>query len=370
MNRSLNYASLTVATLAGLLLGSPAFAQLASPKITITNTNPVAEIRLETGSTVEFAANGDLQVRCHQTAGSCTTQNLGSPGGGTNPPTNLSLTPSVTTLTAGSAFNLTWSSSNAEACFGAGPTSPSVNGWTGQPLPTSRGAPGLPLTLAQGTYNFQMRCFNATGSASVTASTVTVTEGGGGTPGDGYCSEYYNGTTRPVPTTASFNAHGFSQVIATFFSIWGVQPGIGGGPQVAVPGNFLNPSNGRYLAIPFTFTGAANQVTFNWIDSQGGGIPTGAVSVTISPCPGDFRPAVFPTPANDAYLSLACRGQSSGISGGLSAATPTSGLGGCVAPTGQQMYLNIATYNMYTTTTPTTSTCGGNTTCGVNMAVQ
>ncbi len=368
MNRSRKSSILVGAAAASLLLAGSAHAQLASPKIVITNTNPLAEIGLEVGSSVEFAANGDLQVRCRTAAGVCDLRNLGS-GGGTNPPTNLTLTPSSTSITAGAPFNLTWSSSNAEACFGSGPTNPAVSGWTNQPLTTSRGSPGLSLTLAEGSYNFQMRCYNATGSAIVNASAVTV---GPGTPpvGDGYCTEYYNGTTRPVPTDVRFTAHNFQQVLRSFGDIWGVQPGIGSGPQVAVPGNFLNPSTSRYLAIPFTLSGAANQVTFTWIDVQGSGIPTGQVAVTISPCPGDFRPRVFPSPPSDVYLSQNCRFDQTGISGNLVAATPTSGLSGCLAPTGKQMYLNIATYNMFTTTTPTTSTCGGNSTCGVNMQVQ
>jgi len=369
MNCSKFLTFIPLAAVALLFTAEAAHAQLSSPKIVITNTNPTAEIALDSSSSVEFAANGDLQVRCRQSGGNCLLQNLGSTGGGTNPPTGLSLTPSVTALTAGAPFNLTWGSVGAEACFGAGPTSPSVSGWTGRVLATSQGGAGLALTLAEGTYNFQMRCYNATGSQIVNATPVVVSASTGGGTGAGYCGEYYNGTTRPVPTDPRFTAHNFTRGDATFVGIWGTQPGVGGGPAVALPGNFLDPSFGRYLAVPITLSGSATQVTFQWIDSQGSGIPTGQVSVTISPCPGDFRPRQFPNTTGDDYLSIACGSSQTGISGNLSA-TSQSGQAGCLAPTGKQLFLNIATHNMYLPTAPTTSTCGGASTCGVNMQVQ
>lgn len=352
---------------AALLLSTFASAQVASPKIIINNVNPAAEIGLQSASTVEFLANGDLRVNCRLASGQCETANIGGGGGGgTNPPTNLVLTPSTTSLTAGGAFSLTWSSSGAEVCYGVGPTSPSVLGWTGQPLATSRGTPGLALSLTTaGDYVFQMRCYSATGSAQTSTATVTVTQSGGGGPGPtDYCAEYYDGTTRPVPTSPSFTAHGHERKDQTFESIWSVAPGTPG-ERRALPGIFLLPAQNRYLSVPFTMTqgsGAQSQFDFNWVEAAGlEGVVSGSVTVTVSPCPGDFRPSQ--AGSTDIYLSAQCR-RTYGIQNGITVtADPT--LSGCFAPVNKIMYLNISTHNMYNTP-PSASSCSGQT-CGVSM---
>ncbi len=346
---------------AGLVGASAAVAQtVASPKVVISNTSPLAEIGLETGSSVEFGANGDLQIRCRKTGENCVTQNLGTQVPPGNAPTGLSLTPSATTLNTGNPFNLQWGSTNADACFGLAPSG--VSGWSSQVLAPARGAPGLALTLAQGTYNFQMRCYNANGSNSVAAQTVTVNQSVTPPTGD-YCSEYY---ATGLPTGSAFNAHNFTRADGSFFGIWGAQPGFSAGITAGVPGTFLDPSSGRYLAIPFTLlsdSGTGTQVNLSWVESQLPGVATGAVTVTISPCAGDFRP---PVPGSqDIYLSFQCRA-SAGISAQLSA-TSVFGQSGCRAPKDKQMYINVATYDMFRATPPTTSTCSGTSTCGVAM---
>jgi hypothetical protein len=355
-------ARILLAIVAGLTASGGLYAQVASPKVVISNTTPQAEIGLETGSSVEFATNGDLQIRCRKTGDSCVTANIGGPPTGTNPPTNVSLTPSSTSFNAGGAFNLQWGSTNAEACFGVGPAG--VSGWSSQVLATSRGAPGLSLNLAQGSYAFQMRCYNATGSTLVSAPTVTVNPGT--PPADNYCAEYYS---TGLPTGSAFNGHGFTRVDVPFFNIWGAQPGFSAGITAGVPGNFMNPSTGRYMAIPFILTsdsGPGTQVNLTWAEAQSVGITTGSVSVTISPCPGDFRSAV--TGSSDIYLSFQCRRAAS--VGDTMSATSVIGQSGCRAPKNKQMYINIATYDMFVPTPPTTSTCSGNTTCGVAMRLQ
>jgi hypothetical protein len=355
-------ARILLAIVAGLTASGGLYAQVASPKVVISNTTPLAEIGLETGSNVEFAANGDLQIRCRKTGDSCVTANIGGGGStGTNPPTNVSLTPSATTLTAGNAFNLQWSSTNAEACFGL--STPSVSGWSNQVLATNRGSPGQALSLTTpGSYTFQLRCFNAGGSNTATAPTVTVNPGGGGGGGD-YCSEYY---ASGMPTGSAFNGHGFTRVDVPFFNVWGAQPGFSAGITAGVPGNFVNPSTARYMAIPFTLlsdSGTGTQVNLSWVEAQQVGISTGAVTVTISPCPGDFRPPA--TGSSDIYLSFQCRAAAS-IGAALSA-TSVIGQSGCRAPKDKQMYINIATYDMFVTNPPTQSTCSGSSTCGVAM---
>ncbi len=345
---------------ATLMIAGAVQAQVQSPKVVIANTTPVAEIGLESGSQVEFAANGDLSIRCRKDGENCVTANIGGGSSGTNPPTNVSLTPSATTLTAGGAFNLTWTSTNAEACYGAGPAG--ISGWTNQVLTPTRGAPGLPLSLAEGNYTFQLRCFNAGGSTTVNAPAVTVTAGGGGGGGN-FCSEYY---ASGLPTGSGFNGHGFEQVIVPFFNVFGAEPGYTAGITAGVPGNFVNPSTNRIMVIPFTLlsdAGAGSQMQLSWVESQLQGVPTGAVTVTISPCPGDFRTPV--SSSSDPYMQFRCR-QDAGISGNL-AASAQAGTTNCPAPKDKQMYINIATYDMFVPSPPSTSTCSGTSTCGVAM---
>lgn len=365
-NRLIRLAGATA--LVALMSTTAAQAQVTSPKITVTNTSPAKEIGIEAGSNVEFASNGDLLVRCRQSGSDCVTANFGGGGTGTNPPTNVFLTPSTTTLTTGQPFNLTWGSTNAQVCYGVGPTSPSVSGWTNQVLTATRGAPGLSLTLAEGTYVFTIRCYNASGSATAMTSTITVNPGGGG-GATGYCAEYYDNITRPTPTDPRFTAYGFVRVDVPFQSVWGVEPGIGVGPAVGVPGNFVNPAAGRYMSIPFSFD-TANQLNLQFLVAQNTGISTGAISLSISPCPGDFRPRSGQPPANDVYLAGACGLSATSVNGGLSAAKIGSGLFGCPVPQNKIMYINIAASNMYLPAAPTSTSCGSEATCGVNMTAQ
>jgi len=348
----------------GLALAHAADAQVASPRVVISNTSPQAEIGLEAGSNVEFAANGDLQIRCRKTGDSCVTANIGSGPVPPNAPTGLVLTPSATTLTAGNPFNLQWTSTNADACFGVGPAN--VSGWTNQVLTTTRGAPGLALTLAQGTYAFQMRCYNAGGAASITAPTVTVNENTNPPPPN-FCQEHY---ASGLPTGSQFNAHGFTRVDVAYQSVWNADPGFSSGVTAGVPGNFIGTSANRYMAIPFVLPNDSGsqgvQVSLLWAEAQGVGIGTGAVTVTISPCAGDFRAPVVGSP--DIYLDFQCRAAAS--IGGELRATSLVGLAGCRAPKGKQMFINIATYNMFVPTPPTESTCSGLQTCGVAMRLN
>ncbi|MFA5683143.1 MAG: hypothetical protein WCZ65_08975 [Lysobacteraceae bacterium] len=280
-----------------------------------------------------------------------------------SPPTGVMLSVTPTSITQGGAVTVNWSSSNAQSCFAVGPAG--VTGWTGSGLAPS-GARAVTLSQA-GTYTFQMYCFNSAGvSNTVSSAAVTVSPSGGG---DGYCAEYYNGSTRPVPTDVRFTAHGFTRVQASFETVWGGIPGTTSGINANVPGNFLTPYTSRYLAIPITLIdeiGSGSQINFSWVETLGiGGIQTGPVVVTISPCAGDFRPPQVGT--TDPYLGFQCRVSSLTISGNMSI-TSVVGLSGCPAPKNKQIYMNIAPASMYDTTAPTTSTCPpGAAACGVRM---
>jgi len=163
----------------------------------------------------------------------------------------------------------------------------------------------------------------------------------------GYCGEYYNGVDRPVPTDPAFKAHGFQKVEVPFKNVWGVEAGLSGGGSTGVPGNHLNPTEGRYLAIPFTVP-YRGHVGLNWVELQGQspGSFTSPVLISLSPCPGDFRkPAQTnisnSNPGNDRYMGWGCKLGSPGIHGSLRASETS-----CFAPPGKKMFINVATYDM------------------------
>ena len=338
----------------------------------------VAEDQAADGSTAS-GCNGEVDCPLGQACsnGACVPiediadANPSSPDGSTNavdPPTGLFLTPSATTLVAGAPFSLTWGSTGADSCHGIGPNAPGVAGWTGQALATNQGAPGLSLILVQGNYVFEMRCDSAGGSATVQTTSITVNAAP--TPTTDFCSSYYDGVARPVPTTPQFTAHGFTKVEVPFATVWGVQPGIAGSGPVAVPGNFLNPVVNRYLAIPVTLVAPAQQMNMAWLESQGVGIPSASVSWSISPCPGDFRPRDLFPPANDAFLGSNCGGAALAFSGTLSIAKEGEGLAGCQIPLDTKVYLNIAPHDMFQATPPAVSQCGENPVCGLAFTVE
>jgi len=350
-----------------LLLGSFfAQAQVASPKLTISNAGASGtQIPLDPTSTVQIDAAGDLTVTCLLN-GNNVCPGIGTGGGdtGVNPPT-ATLSSNLTTLEAGQPLALTWTSNGADVCFSSGPSN--ANGWTGVIRNTSGNA--SVSNLVEGLYTFQLRCYSAGGSTTASTAQVTVTEATT-PPAADYCAEYYDGTPA-MPTGAQFNAHGFTKFEKSFPEVFGVNPGGDYSSHIGVPGVHLNPIQTRYLAIPFVMPSASgpdSQMTLTWIDG-GAIVPGGALLLTISPCPGDFRPPASGT--GDDYRSYQCRvtGPLS-LSGGLTI-TADLGLSGCPAPVGKKMYLNMAMYNMYSPTTPTSTTCSsGATYCGVGMKIQ
>jgi hypothetical protein len=356
-----------------LALGSAAQAQVASPKVTITNTSTPIEIPLLQSSTVDIQANGDLRIQCRlDNTGACPS--VGGPPPSTGGPATVTLTPSVTALQTNGAFSLSWTSSTGtEACYGAGPSGMAT--WTGVALSPS-GNRAVTLATA-GSYVFQIRCFNSGGSTTVSSATVTVTQAETPPPpppADNYCSEFYDGTTRPVPTTPNFTAFGFIKTEKGLGELWGISAGQASTTRVGMPGFHLDPSAGRYLSIPFVMTddtgSSMSQFTLDWIEANNTvGIPSGQITVTISPCAGDFRPPTGMSNAQDVYLTFQCRKNAPTNASNITVSS-VAHLSGCPAPKGKQMYVNVATYNMYGATAPNTTTCSGFSTCGTSMIIQ
>lgn len=343
-------------------------AQVTSPKIIVSNAG--TEIPLLATSVVQVLSNGDLSVQCRLNAqNQCPGLGSGSGGStGATPPT-LTLTPSAATSVVGGSNNVTlgWSS-NGDACYAIGPTS--VSNWNGRVLgPT--GSQPLSITTA-GDYTFALRCYSPGGSREVSTATITVTAPVAPVLGD-YCGEYYSPTGAfPVPTSPNFNAFGNERVEDTFFNIFGVEPG-NTTNRPTVPGLFLDPvmkdGRARYMSISFEMlAGKHPGLSLSWGQTQAANTPTGAVIVTISPCPGDFRPPDDSSP--DRYLHQNCRFSTINNTGALAIGVAGSGThaNGCVVPADKRLYINIANSFMYGTSAPTQSTCGTSAHCGVAIS--
>jgi hypothetical protein len=190
-------------------------------------------------------------------------------------------------------------------------------------------------------------------------------------PSGDHCSEYYSAG---LPTAAGFDAYGWARIELSFLDAFGVKPGEAMPAQEFrwLPGQQVPAAFNNYLAIPFVMTetsGPDSQFQLRWIATQLPGASTGAVSVSISPCAGDFRaPTTLQGNASDLYLGGLCR-STFNTAGQLviDSGNPESG---CYAPPGKQMFINIAAANMFEGAPPTTSSCVGldpPSNCGVSM---
>lgn len=352
-----------VAVVSLSLFAAHAGAQVTSPKLILQGTNSV-EVPLEATSSVTVNANGDLQAQCR--GGQCPT---GTGGGNVS----ATLTPSATEVTTAIQFSLSWTSTGAEVCRGVAPTN--VSGWADQLLGTSG---SRNLSLPTGEYVFTIRCYGQGASADHSTAQVNVIQGGGQT-GDNYCSEYYNNSTpaRILPTHASFSAYGLQKVETAYQTIFEVLPGATQSAKRVLPGNWLRPAAGRYLAIPFVMTateGNLANLDLSWIEGGALGtalippVPSGSIAFTVSPCAGDLRR--MSTSAADPFERGQCRRTTPSSNGMLKVTSDPNQVGSCYVPTGKIVYLNIAAYNLDVTSLPATSRCGSNETCGVSVQVD
>lgn len=346
-------------------------ATVTSPKLILHGASTV-EIPLESTSSITVSASGDLEAQCRNNT--CPT---GEPAVGAVVAT---LTPSATQITVGTTLSLEWTSQGADLCRGSGPSS--ISGWSSQPL-LSNGSKSLSLPV--GDYTFSIRCYGVDGSASNSTSLVKVVAGTNPNPDPeppaDYCAEYYDDSTqaRSMPTHASFNAYGLTKVERSWESVFEVEPGATQSQKKVLPGNFLRPATGRYLAIPFVMGSGSDEnlanIGMQWIEGGAYGlnlipqVKSGATVFTVSPCPGDFRKSN--NLAADPYERSTCRRTSPSTQGSnFSISSESSRTGSCYAPPGKLMYLNVASYDMSRTALPSQTTCGSADTCGVSVQVD
>ncbi|MBD8526441.1 hypothetical protein [Pseudomarimonas arenosa] len=313
---------------------------------------------------MQYSSNGDLTVECLENGDSC--PGIGGTGGGLGAPgaPTVTLTANSTNITTIQSLTLNWSTAGdpaAQACYSY--PAQGTSSWAGVARPVN--GQQVLNNLVAGTYVFGLRCFNEAGYNVDTTETVTVTQSQ--SQGQEYCSVVYP----TQPTQPSFTAHGFARTNATMQEIWGINPGETQTQKQVVPQFIMANTRDRYLSIEFVMTdetgGPLSQFGLGWIE---GGVfgNAGAIDVTISPCPGDFRPPVGGSP--DPYLSFQCRTGEASATGQINVSSVAQ-LSGCRAPVGKRMYINIATYQgMGGATTPTVFTCGSNNTCGGAMLIN
>lgn len=268
---------------------------------------------------------------------------------------------------------LSWTSSNVTACQGQVTGPDVVPAWaSSKPVV---GSQSLSLT-AQGTYRLDLVCTNATGVQVTKSVNVVVTSAGTPPPppgGGDYCQEYYDGSPA-LPTDPKFYGNGMAKVEVPFETIFGIQAGDSRSTLVGVPAEHLNPAMNRYLAIPFVMNAGDTSLSgmiLQWIDGNShAGVYPGAILMTVSPCPGDFRAPVGISNPDDRYLGAVCRisGPES-LSNGLTL-TADPQYSGCYIPSGRKGYINIAPHAVYGSSIPMKYLCGNYPFCGVGMIVR
>lgn len=370
-----------VATAGALAAGMPAMAASQTSKHVILSNVPAVPNQAQVDGkaaipltgTVHVDPAGNIVVTCdEQGQGKCS--NVGTGGDITGTPT-LSLNGPGTNVTAAGEA-LTWSTSNAQVCYGLsatlapGSTGPAVTGWTKEwPATGSYSLNALLGSVTPGetvAYDFTLRCYstqNAIDDADAVAfvdSTrrVTLAPPAGGGIGGGSCDTYLASMTQAERDhfdayraenrkNSANQSYGFTRVERTYSAQTGKTLGVDTGQIGPSSFPYLPGALGdtQYLALSFAMPAANSTNTGKFAMDNRSAIGSGKehhVVMAISPCPGDFRPRN--NSSSDVYLKAFCRStysQQFVLKGSSNPAEQDS----CPTPAGQTMYLNISLRN-------------------------
>lgn len=335
---------LAAATAASLAFGGQVSAQV----IRITNAGN-HEIPLKSGSSVQIDSAGNLLAECALTNSEC-TQLSGGPGEGTPPTATLSRTDSDTDVRLGESISLSWTSSvNADACKVS--SSPQHGSFTGA-RDTASSVTLAPASV--GTHTYTLVCYNEDGASLESQQVVTVGESDIVVPPTS--CETPVGTLGHQPT-------GWGRVNMTWAQLFTPRDG-NPVPVYPTSNGFPVPigaNKGQYVAA--SFTPLANQ-TVNMVWDRAQAKPTEGYStarpaagmfISISPCPGDLRPA----DATGGFLANGCRKfQNEGTliystMSSLSQSTSSA----CKLEAGKTYYINVLPANPYDGLTTNEHSC-------------
>ncbi|GIX34524.1 MAG: hypothetical protein KatS3mg126_0303 [Lysobacteraceae bacterium] len=285
MNRHHLRPTALVLALLALGLGPMAHAQ---QKITIANgSQPNKEIPLEAGSTIEFDDAGNLTARCALVSGVCAP--LAGSGGAAGAPTidAFARNDGVSDVRAGGFVRLTWGSTNAKACAATTAQQPTgaSSTWSGVRAVSNATGETITLPLA-GDYRFELQCYNGAGASTVSSIAVTAAENTGGT---------VNCDLGPDPL---IGPAGWVRTDVDWQTFWSSPDGESAGdlaqqrilpdPRLGQEGRLHRgavhadrANRGRDL-----LGSVAGQPSEGFVAR-----PADSMAISISPCPGDVRPA-------------------------------------------------------------------------------
>ncbi len=340
-----------------------------------------------TGS-AQVDSQGNIVVTCQTGTHGTGCSNVGSGSSGALTAPIITFNGPTGTVTANdTSARLHWTTSNAHTCYGL--TAPSgITGWVKEwPAGTTSSNGFLVGNLARHatdptTYSFTLRCYSSSvgiaGSTPIMAYTdstraVTLAPSAGTTPA-GNCAAYLDSLSpeqREHYNAYHADSREFTKQEMTFQQkttrILGQHSGV---INAMLPGAL---GNTQYLALSFTLPtpGEVNTGKFALQTQTGTGFSHPAI-ITISPCPGDFRPRNTSSGAEH-YTSAYCRTTYDSSGKTVRGAVPGATTGEwCNIPVGQTMYLNITKHDLYTTpgSSVPPATCGSTTQCGVGAQIS
>ena len=322
-------------------------------ELRFTNAPTVPAVELAEGSTLNVTGVGDVEVQCAESDCGLTLQS-----GGDAPAVNFTAPANGVEVASGASVSLAWSQQRAAVCLGT--STPVVSGWNNRMLLPSETAASvnMPSSAQAITYTLNLQCFNSDGGnlpvASRTINVAATTGGGGGGGNPVGC----DGISDPL-----FQPSGWNQTVRTWAQAY---PGCTF-PTCNQNTILSNLGPNKYTSIRVDNAVAGTFYEFYVGELQSGAAP-GAVMITVSNCPGDFRRGTMTGDSNtDPSLSPGCR--PTGGNGTIpyrAMNNPVYSSSQCRVDASRPIYYNLIAANLDDGLSEGENTCsGGVTNCGV-----
>ena len=319
-----------------LVLCAPSVAPVPAVAATLEFVNSSAvKIQLKSGSLVKFT-EGNFQAECELNAsGQCDFACDATPPG-QSPIAILTRTDEQPAVVVGQPIGVAWTSTGAEVCR-AESSGPAATSFSGARDPVSSAS----ITFTSpGTYDLSLVCFNADGasqpaSLKVIVGAASVVAGCDITPG-----------------TPGVQPMGWQRVDTTWENLFKPRDGA---PIPTYPDSLgfpvpIGANKGQYTSA--AFVAEANQtVNMFWDPAQANpwegysyARPAEGMFISVSPCPGDVRPA---DDAVGGFLAAGCRrfANTGSLVFSTSPGLVQSTFGACKLDAGKTYYLNVMPAN-------------------------